>query len=578
MNGGDIIGAVLKKYGIEFLFTLCGGHISPIIVGSKNAGIRVIDVRDEATAVYAADAVARLSGIPGAAAVTAGPGLTNTITALKNARMAESPLLLLGGAAATILRNRGSLQDIDQLALVKSIAKKAFTIKRNCDIIPIIEHAFLLAGSGTPGPVFVECPIDVLYGEQDVSGMYGVKAGESGRRNLRGRILDVYLKRHVDRIFACDFNTMQPHDFHIKAPASPITEAKGAALKILSSHKPLLLIGSQAMLFPGESARLAEAVKAMGIPVFLAGMARGLLGVSHPLHFHHRRAKALRESDCVILAGMPCDFRLNYGRSFNPHASIISVNRSRKNLYLNIRPDIPVHGDPFLFLCALASSLEARELPWDSWKEWLAQNDGARDAEISEMAAKRSAYINPLRLLQILDRFLGDDALLVADGGDFAASASYIVHPRSPLSWLDPGVFGTLGVGAGFTLGAKLARPRSEVWIIYGDGAAGYSLQEFDSFVRHGIPVIALIGNDAGWTQIARDQIEYLHDDTATRLRRSDYHRVAEAFGGRGITIEKEKDILPAFRRARSLARRGFPVLINALIGTTDFRKGSISM
>nr|HPO46713.1 thiamine pyrophosphate-dependent enzyme [Spirochaetota bacterium] len=170
-----------------------------------------------------------------------------------------------------------------------------------------------------------------------------------------------------------------------------------------------------------------------------------------------------------------------------------------------------------------------------------------------------------------------EDSVIV-DGGDFASSAAYIVRPPAPLSWLDPGVFGTLGVGAGFAIGAKLARPDSRVWIIYGDGAAGYSLQEFDTFVRHGLPVIAVVGNDAAWTQIARDQLEYLRDDTGTVLRRTDYHLVAEGFGGRGVLIRSDEEIEPALAEAVRLAGGGIPVLINAHIGTTDFRKGSISM
>ncbi|MGV7928203.1 MAG: thiamine pyrophosphate-binding protein [Spirochaetota bacterium] len=203
-DGGELIAAVLAARGARFLFTLCGGHIAPILVGARRVGIRVIDVRDEANAVFAADAIGRLTGVPGVAAVTAGPGVANTITALKNAELAQSPLVLLGGAAATVLRKRGSLQDIDQAALLASCVKKVLRIRRNCDIVPMLEHAFDLALSGVPGPVFVECPIDLLYDEALVRRWYGIKSDTAGGGNFHTRLLRWYLDRHVNRMFACE--------------------------------------------------------------------------------------------------------------------------------------------------------------------------------------------------------------------------------------------------------------------------------------------------------------------------------------------------------------------------------------
>jgi thiamine pyrophosphate-dependent acetolactate synthase large subunit-like protein len=208
----------------------------------------------------------------------------------------------------------------------------------------------------------------------------------------------------------------------------------------------------------------------------------------------------------------------------------------------------------------------------------LRENDDAREKEIDRLAEETTEYLNPLLLLRKMDDFIDDESIIVADGGDFVASASYTLKPRTPLSWLDPGVFGTLGVGAGFALGSKLCRPDKQIWLVYGDGAAGYTLQEFDTFVRHGLPVIAVIGNDAGWTQIARDQIPLFDDDVATQLRYTDYHKVAEGFGGKGFLLDNAEDIDEVFNQAKDAARSGTPALVNALIGKTDFRKGSISM
>ena len=578
INSGDIIGQVLREQGVQFLFTLCGGHISPILTGAKKEGIRIIDVRHEVNAVFAADAVGRITDIPGVAAVTAGPGVTNAMTALKNAQMAQSPLILLGGAAPTVLKNRGALQDIDQLALVKSITKMAVTVRRNCDIISVLENAFEVCRSGVPGPVFIECPIDLLYNESIVRGWYGVKSEADRVGGIRSKLLDFYLTRHVDKMFACEFEEMEPGKPSVRSADFNESQVPKAIEMIASSQKPALVIGSQAMLHSAKIEQLTAAVETLGIPVYLAGMARGLMGRQHPLQMRHQRKKALKNADLVILAGMPCDFRLDYGRSFGSETKIISVNRSKTDLRLNCRPDQAVLSDPFLFLCALAEVFTPESADWQPWIQALKNNDDEREKFIIRTSEETTEFINPLFLLKKLNEVIDDKSIIVADGGDFVSSAANILQPPGPLTWLDPGVFGTLGVGAGFALASKLLQPESEIWLIYGDGAAGFSLQEFDTFVRHKTPVIAVLGNDAGWSQIARDQVEIFGDDVATVLRRSDYHLVADAFGGKGFLLDKSEDIDRVFKEAKQAAGDGYPVLINALIGKTNFRKGSISV
>jgi acetolactate synthase-1/2/3 large subunit len=327
-----------------------------------------------------------------------------------------------------------------------------------------------------------------------------------------------------------------------------------------------------------EVGELAEAVSALGLPVYLSGMARGLLGPDHPRQLRHLRKQALREADLVILAGTPCDFRLDYGDHINRGAVLISANLSRRDLRKNRRPTLAVLGAPDLFLRALAR--EAKGQPArGAWMETLGAREAKREAEIRVQSEAPSAGgVNPLWLCREIDRALDPDSVIVADGGDFVSSAAYITRPRRPLSWLDPGAFGTLGVGAGFALGAKLVRPNAEVWILYGDGSAGYSLAEADTFVRHGIPVIAVVGNDAAWTQIAREQVELLKDDVGTVLAPTDYHRVAEGFGAKGFAISTAAEAPAILRAAKEAARAGHPAFVNAIIGKTDFRKGSISM
>ncbi len=579
MNGGAIVAQVLKTQGVRFVFTLVGGHISPILVVAKRLGIRVVDTRHEATAVFAADAVARLTGVPGVAAVTAGPGVTNTITAVKNAQMAQSPLVLIGGAAATALQGRGALQDIDQLSLVRSVVKWARSVRRAKELAPTLQEAFRQAQEGVPGPVFVECPVDLLYDEAVVRQWYGLKA--SGGGSPAQRATQTYLKWHVRRLFS---GVEPPSGERIAVPPPEPDAAlvQQAARRLLAAERPVILVGSQALLDAPRAPEVAAAVARIGAPVYLSGMARGLLGRNHPLQMRHQRRAALKEADLVLLAGVPCDFRLDYGAHIRRSAAYIAANRSAEEMRRNRRPTLAVQGDPGRFLTALAAAMPAQDGGrWAGWCAALRGRDDARTAEIARQAAEPMAAqgaINPLHLCAELDRQIRPNTILVADGGDFVATAAYTVQPPGPLSWLDPGAFGTLGVGAGFALGAALCRPGSDVWIIYGDGSAGYSLAEFDTFVRHGVRVAAVVGNDAGWSQIARDQVEMLHDDVATVLAHSDYQRVAEAFGGTGWRLDDPELVEETLGQARAAAASGAPALVNAILAKSDFRKGSLSM
>ncbi|MGM0467931.1 MAG: thiamine pyrophosphate-binding protein [Promethearchaeati archaeon] len=578
MNGGELIGQILKKKRVDFIFTLCGGHIAPILVGAKKQGLRVIDVRHEPTAVFAADAVSRLTGIPGVAVVTAGPGVTNSVTAVKNAQMAQSPLILLGGAAATVLQGRGALQDIEQLDLYKSIVKWETSIEQNCDIEPILNEAFEVSMSGIPGPVFIECPIDVLYEEELVREWYG-KRSKSQINSLKQKVVNWYLQRHVDKLFACSIDDVKNKENEDIVPFSVDQEQlQKVASQINNSKKPVLILGSQATKRVELVYELAEGLKNFGVPVFLASMSRGLLGRDHPSYFRHGRSKALKEADLIIICGMPCDFRLNYGRALNKGAFHIAINRSKDDLTNNKKPDMAIQADPATFLVELSKSFSFEREKWFQWYETLKEWEMGGKAKIERFAHVDTDFLNPLAFLKEIYNYIEDNVIIIGDGGDFIATTSYIIKPPKPLSWLDPGPYGTLGVGAGFALAAKLVHPESEVWLFWGDGAAGYSIAEIDTFVRHSLPIISVIGNDAGWTQIERDQVEYLDDSVGTNLKFTDYHIVAEGYGGEGLLLKNKANISRVVNQAKLLAKNGSPVLINALMGKTDFRKGSISM
>ena len=579
-DGGAIIGRVLASRGVKQLFTLCGGHISPILVGAETHGIKVVDVRDEVSAVFAADAVARMTGVPGVAAVTAGPGVTNTITAVKNAQMAQSPLLIFGGAAATLLKGRGALQDIDQISVMESITKWAVSIKKVNSIQPTVEKALDLAQDGVPGPVFIEVPIDVLYPEEMVREMFMKESGVKDGKNLGSKALELYMRGHLYRQFHQPHVSIVPpirESLPPKLSARPPHIDKVVSL-LRTAERPALVIGSQALVNCRDADPIADAVRALGVPTWLGGMARGLLGRDSDVQFRHKRTAALKEADLVIVAGFPFDFRLGYGRSISSRATLVAANLSASEMRKNRRPEVSVHMHAGEFLRALSNAVGGGLGPWSDWFDTLRARELERDEEINTQASAQTDLVNPLQLFQRIEEKMADDAVLVVDGGDFVATASYILRPRQPLSWLDPGVFGTLGVGGGFAVGASLVRPGKEVWLIYGDGSSAYSLAEMDTCIRHGLAPIAVIGTDGSWSQIAREQVPMLGTDVGTVLKRTAYDEVGQGYGAVGLLLDDPSKVDATLDEAKALAAAGKPVVINVHIAATDFRKGSISV
>lgn len=577
-HGGDIVGEVLARQGISHVFTLCGGHISPILVGAKKRGIAVVDVRDEASAVFAADAVARMTGRCGVAAVTAGPGVTNALTALKNAQMAQTPLLLFGGATATVLKGRGALQDIDQLSLVRSACKWATAVSTVQALGPTVEKAIQIAESGVPGPVFLEVAVDLLYPESIVRDWYIKESGVERAKGIGAKALGIYLKGHLYRQFHLPHVDLDVHVPEVKL-ARRDTDAQIAKVAdmLARAERPALVIGNQTMVGCRDPQTLADSVRALGVPTWLGGSARGLLGRFAPTQLRHERGKALKDADLVIVAGFPFDFRLKYGRGFGAHTEVVSVNLNPPELRKNRRPEVAVHMHPAAFLSELARRTSSGGR-WESWLATCRQREQARDEEIAKQARPGGELVDPIHFFLRMEEKLADDSVIVADGGDFVATAAYVLRPRGPLSWLDPGVFGTLGVGGGFAVGAATLRRDAEVWIVWGDGSCAYSLAEFDTCVRHGLAPIAVVGTDASWAQIARDQVEILGDDVGTTLVRTAYHTVAEGYGGVGLLLDDPSKIDETLDRAKELSRQGKPVLVNVHIAKTEFRKGSISI
>lgn len=573
--GGYYVAQIFKKHDIEHVFALTGGHIAPILIACEKLGIQVVDVRHEVTTVFAADAYSRLSNKVGVAIVTAGPGITNTVTAVKNAQMAQSPVIIIGGATPKIRKGKGALQDIDQIAVMKSLVKWHVTLESYKDIAKVAE-AFYKAREGVPGPVFIEIPIDLLWPMEMVRGQFGSSKQKLGKGPF-GKFIKYYISSYERKTFTGSENFVVPEPLPLPQKQISQSDIQKVTTALKMAKKPVMLIGSQAIAYRNVQ-DVVNAVEKIQIPVYLSGMARGLLGKDNPLQYRHKRTNALKEADVVVLVGVPIDFRLGYGGSINKRCQLISVNLSKHDLKMNRKANIRIQNSPSEFLIELARHVSNVKDHCKEWIETLDAREQARNTQILEQSKEQMERVNPLEMAMELEKFLDDNSILIGDGGDIIATISYIVQPRTPLSWLDPGPFGTLGVGAGFALASKILNPDKDVYLIYGDGSVGYSLIEWDTFKRHGISIIGIIGNDSSWNQVARDQKEVFQTSVGTELGDRHYEKAVEGFGAVGLLVKDPSELSTILQKALALSKTNESVLVNVMIGRSDFRKGSISM
>ncbi len=542
-DAGRLAVAQLAREGVSVLFSLNGGHIALIYDACLDLGVRIVDVRHEDAAVHMAHAWARLTGRPGVACVTAGPGVTNTVTAVATAWAAASPLVLLGGKAPVAQFDLGALQDVDQVGILRPVTKAAFTVLEGARVPEYVSAAVRLAHAPPPGPTYVEIPADVM------------------RQRLAGGRLD-----------AC---TVPPAQVRAR-PAPDRQEVDRAVGLLRGAERPVILAGS-GVWWARASAELRALAERLQAPVLTTSLARGLLPPGHPLHLPAARSFLLGRADLILVVGTRLNYVAGYGRPprFPAGARVLQVDPAPAELGRNRAVDLALQADAGAALAALTAALEPA--PPRAWLDEARARDRAAREALAAEAASDARPVHPLRLCREVVQAAGPDAVLVLDGGDILSFARQVVEPAGPGRFLDPGPFGCLGVGVPFANAARLAHPGAPVVCLTGDGALGLHLMEFDTAVRHRLPIVVVVSNNAAWGIERNSQMLDFGPDrvVGTLLRDSRFDRVAEALGGRGERVTEPGAIGPAVRRALEAA---VPTIVDVVTdvncASPDLRRG----
>jgi acetolactate synthase-1/2/3 large subunit len=544
VHGGKLAARALKEAGVEVIFTLSGGHIMPLYDGCVDEGIRIVDVRHEQAAVHAADAWARCRpGSIGVAAITAGPGVTDGVTGIANAWRANSPILVFGGQGPFANLRRGSLQEMDHIGVVRPITKFADAIYQTHRIPEYVELAIRHAVSGIPGPAYLEIPMDVFMGQAE------------------------WEQAPIPKI-----RTAPPR-------LSPDRLEVRRAIEILAKSKRPMLMAGTSVKWSRAAAEMNRFLQDLHLPTFTNGMGRGTVSPETPEFLNRSRREALKQSDCVILAGTLLDFRMAFGKTIPADAKIIQLDMDATLIGQNRSSDVGLVGN---LACSFELLLEEMKnqgvrLDFSAWRDELRAIENAAEAKVQAALNSDETPIDPQRMCREVRDWLDTlgDPIVIGDGGDIVATAAKILPVKREGAWMDPGPLGTLGVGAPFALAAQLANPDKRVVIVYGDGSFGLNGFEFDTAVRFGLPIIGVVGNDAAWGQMMRPQGAVYGWDRlqATLLNPTRYDKVVEALGGHGELVERPEQIRPALERA---AASGKPALVNVVIRQDREYKGGI--
>ncbi len=540
LHGGLLVARRLREHGVSKLFTLSGGHLFSIFDGCKQEGIQIVDVRHEQTAAFAAEGWTKITREVGVCALTAGPGVTNGMSAIASAQANHTPMLVLGGRAPSFRWGQGSLQEIDHVPFVAPLCKLAATAQSTSEISALVERALRVALAPHGGPAFLDFPLDhVFMSAPDEGPTGGSQAGrdvEVGGGGANGGIDEV---RQAD---------------------SKQVERVGQLLQ--AAKRPVVMAGTDLYWGHAEQA-LTALIEHLRIPVSLNGLARGCVPADHELFFSRARSRALKEADVALVVGVPMDFRLGFGGSFGESTTIVVIDAAEPQCRPPRQPMAELYGDIRESLSAVLAAAGESACESRAWiSELRVAETELRERERAELEDRR-APLHPMRVYAELAKVLDRDAIVVGDGGDFVSYAGRVVDSYEPGCWLDPGPFGCLGAGPGYALAAKLAHPERQVVLLLGDGAFGFSGMEFDTLCRHGVPVVGVMGNNGIWA-LEKHPMEFLYGySVAADLRPATrYDEVVRALGGYGELVERPQDLRGALERA---FESGKPALVNVL-------------
>ena len=549
ISGGHLVAKALKQEGVDTIFTLCGSHIIDIYDGCLDEGIKIIDVRHEQTAAHAADGYARQTGRLGCVVTTAGPGCTNAMTGVATAFRSESPILHIGGQGALTQHKMGSLQDLPHVDMMAPITKFSAGVRSTERVADMISMAARECFSGAPGPAYLEIPRDVLDREVAIDKAIVPKAGH--------------------------------YRSSIKSIGDP-ADIEHLAQLIVKSKKPAILLGTQVWSSRSHQEAI-DLVRALNVPAFFNGAARGVLPPGDPHHFHRTRGDAFKEADLIIIVGTPFDFRMGYGKRLRAEATVVQIDMDYKTVGKNRDISLGIVGHPGAVLAGvLAATTGGGDNGAAGRKDWMAQLRALEESKTEKLMSlfkTDKSPISPYRVAWELNEFLSEDTIYIGDGGDVVTISAQAVQPRTPGHWMDPGALGSLGVGTGFALASKLVHPDKEVLCYYGDGSFGMTAFDMETANRFGAPYIAVIGNNSAMNQIRFGQItKYGEDrgDIGNLLGDVPFSKFGEMLGGYGEEVTQASEIQPALQRAREAVKSsGKSAVINIWVDPTEYAPGT---
>ncbi len=527
LHGGRLVAKRLKAHGVTKLFTLSGGHLFSIYDGCREEGIDIVDVRHEQSAGFAAEGWAKATREPGVCALTAGPGVTNGMSALASAQMNGTPLLALGGRAPALRWGMGSLQEIDHVPFVAPVTKLARTAQETSAIPSLVDEALTASLTPPSGPTFIDFPMDQVFMESDVD---------------------------------ADAPASLPDPAGMPGPDGDALERAAALLR--DASRPVVMAGTGLYWSHGEHA-LQALCEELSIPVFLNGLARGCVPADHPMFFSRARGAGLKGADVALVVGVPMDFRLGFGGSFGDDTQIVVIDSARPEREPPRAVAAELYGSVAVALESLRIGASGGSTGRSQWIATLRETENEKRAAEQDDLTDSRAPLHPMRVYGELAQVLDRDAIVIGDGGDFVSFAGRMIDTYEPGCWMDPGPYGCLGAGPGAALAAKIAHPERQVCLLLGDGAFGFAGMEFDTYVRHGVPVVGVMGNNGIWA-LEKHPMEFLYGySVAADLQPGcRYDEVVRALGGHGELVTTPDELRPALERAFS---SGKPALVNVL-------------